>query len=381
MPRRRQRRSFGSITEVTKGRKYVCRWVENTERGRVRRSRTVIGTYREAERFLSMKNVEVGAERRVPTLNEAYELWYVPHLARRVESGRLRAETVDDRKRLWANTVAPKFGASCIDKVDALSLQKWLMTLAPSTASIALSMMRGVAAVAARYVDLPRNPLARSIEYELPTKKAWTKSTDTYDLDTARRVMAALHGNDMLEAPYILAAFGGARVTEAAAVKWHEVKRIESGGATMAVLPIVRHTRDKGHDTTDDGLLKNQQSVRFTIVPEPYCFRLFEIAAERERDGIEWMCDRGDGLPLNGQMLKYYWNQFIKKSDVPCIPFSNLRKSWRTYIDTDYKLPWNVAEVLMGHKLPGVTGKHYFKLTEGQAVSIMGEAVGRVKDI
>ena len=47
MPRKRKRRSWGSITTVTKT-KHVIRWMENTPEGRKRRSRTFCGTYKEA---------------------------------------------------------------------------------------------------------------------------------------------------------------------------------------------------------------------------------------------------------------------------------------------------------------------------------------------
>lgn len=381
MTRKRQRRAFGSITEIIRGKKYVCRWIENTDNGRRRCSKTIYGTYKEAGLFLSKKQVEVGDENRVPTMQEAYTIWFVPWVERQLESKKLRNETAEQYRVIWKNHIGPRFGASCIDKIKPFDVQRWLLTLSPTTASRCLTQMRRIAAMAYKYVKMKYNPLAKSIEYELPTAKTWTKSDDTYDLNTARMVLEKLHGDTRLEAPYIFSAFGGARVTESAAVKANEIERVENNGVTMALFPIVRHTKSKGHETTEDNQLKNKQSVRFSIVPEPYCFRLFEIAEQRKEDGTEWMCDRGDGFPLNGPMLAYWWNQFIEKNDLPRIPFSNLRKSWRTYMDTDYKLPWNVAETLMGHTIKGVTGKHYYKLKKDQAAKVMSEAISTVKDI
>ena len=48
MPRKKQRRAWGSVTEIKRGKKYVLRWMENTPDGRKRKTRTVYGTYREA---------------------------------------------------------------------------------------------------------------------------------------------------------------------------------------------------------------------------------------------------------------------------------------------------------------------------------------------
>ena len=92
-----------------------------------------------------------------------------------------------------------------------------------------------------------------------------------------------------------------------------------------------------------------------------------------------------DGMPLNGPMLKYYWNRFIEENGLESVPFSNLRRSWRTYMDTDFHIPWNVLEVLMGHKIKGVTGSHYYKPTREQLLSevcrCISDADGIFKDM
>lgn len=379
MPRKKQRREFGSITEAVKGKRYVCRWMENTERGRVRRSKTIRGTRRDAAAFLAKKQLEVGSERRVPTYQEAYEMWYLPWLERRVVSGDVREATAATYRRVWDTVIGPEIGPSCVDKLPILTAQRWLLGLSKQRAETCLTIVRKVASFTARFVEMGTNPFSPEIEYELPRSLAWRKSTQTYDLATAARVMDAVRGSDMLEAPYIMAAFGGARVTEAAAIKPAEMERVVHDGVEMAVVPIVRHTKSAGADTTDDGVLKNAQSVRWTIVPEPWCRGLFEIAERRAEAGVPWMCDRGDGLPLNGQLLKYRWNQFLDgHPELPRIPFSNLRKSWRTYMEMDYGLPDKICEVLMGHRLKGVTGEHYFVLRKEQALSAMAQAVRRV---
>lgn len=48
MTARARRRSWGSVTEATRGKKCVIRWMENAPKGRMRRSKTILGTYREA---------------------------------------------------------------------------------------------------------------------------------------------------------------------------------------------------------------------------------------------------------------------------------------------------------------------------------------------
>lgn len=385
MPRKPRRRSWGSITEVSRGKRYVVRWTENTENGRKRMSKTLECTYAEAAFWLDRKHVEVGTTGKVPTIRQCYELWYLPWLERQVEEGALRQKTADSKIRKWETVIDPFLGSSCIDSVDVVRTQRWLLDMPRGGAETVLTILRKIDALAFKYISHTRRPLGPDIEYEIRRKRPARKSDATLSLSAAADFAQALRGNDMLEAPFIFAAFGGARVTEAAAIKPEEIERMESHGVSAAVFPIKRHTLSTGSGTTDDGELKNEQSVRVGIVPEPFCWPLFEIAARREADGIAWMCDRGDGMPLNGPMLKYYWNRVIEENGLESVPFSNLRRSWRTYMDTDFHIPWNVLEVLMGHKIKGVTGSHYYKPTQEQLLSevcrCISDADGIFKDM
>ena len=369
MPRKHRRRSWGSITESVKGKKYVLRWVENTDEGRKRMCRTFEGTYREASLWLDRKHAEMGDSKVVPTVSQCAEMWYVPYLERHVESGKIRRSTADSKIRLLNDAVYPFLGKACIDSVDVASTQRWLLGMPRSRAENVLSILRGIDRQAYKFIRHDNRPIGPDMEYEVPPRYRKVKSDRVYPIEEAEKIMGMLRGNDMLEAPFIIAAFGGARVTESAAVKACEVEQDEAHGVRCAVVPILRHTLASGYETTDDGVLKNAQSERETVIPAPFGDRLVQIAEERREAGVEWLCDRGDGLPLNGQMLKYFWNEFLKGNGLDPMPFSNLRKSWRTYMQTDYHVPWETLEVLMGHKIKGVTGAQYFKPTRSQLVS------------
>lgn len=43
------------------------------------------------------------------------------------------------------------------------------------------------------------------------------------------------------------------------------------------------------------------------------------------------------------------------------IPFASLRNSWRTFAQFEWGVGYDTLELLMGHKLPGVTGQHYLR--------------------
>lgn len=121
-----------------------------------------------------------------------------------------------------------------------------------------------------------------------------------------------------------------------------------------------------------DGDLKNQQSVRTIVIPKPYGTRLLEIAEDRKKDGIEWMVDRGDGLPLSMNGLKHAWEVAAGED---AIPFANLRNSWRTFAQYSWGVDFDTLEFLMGHTIPGVTGKHYLRPTVENLTDAVAKAL------
>ncbi|WP_165043116.1 hypothetical protein [Adlercreutzia sp. ZJ138] len=109
-------------------------------------------------------------------------------------------------------------------------------------------------------------------------------------------------------------------------------------------------------------------------VKRPVSTRLHEIACALISDGREWLADRGDGLPLNTHALNRLWESCTLASD---IPFANLRKSWRTFAQYDWGIDYDTLELLMGHKLPGVTGTHYLKPSPEKLAEALAKAYAK----
>ena len=101
MPRKARRRAWGSVTEMTRGKKYVLRWMENTPSGRKRRSRTVYGTYREACNELAKIQATRCDERAAPTVGQLYEARYLPWLERKYDGS--ESGTPKNYQRAWKN--------------------------------------------------------------------------------------------------------------------------------------------------------------------------------------------------------------------------------------------------------------------------------------
>lgn len=366
--RRKRRRAWGSITEVDPGRRYVLRWVENTPEGRKRRSRTFRGTYREADLELSRLQVEHAdsGDRPVPTVGKAYEMWLAPWVDRSVEGGKMKEGTRQMYLRSWSRSIAPRWEGVPLDSIQPADVQEWLLGLPFGSARHAVVVFRKLLDFAVMYEVVDGNKLR--IPYEMPAK-ARERSHDVYSLAEAEEVLGRIAGSPV-EAPYILACFGSARTGESLGVRASEVGRAESHGIVCAVVPIVRRMAGDGDLPLPDGDLKNRQSERTLVIPEPYGTRLLEIAGERIDSGVEWLADRGDGLPMNRGALRRFWRQ------VPgSIPFSNLRNSWRTLAQYEWGVDGDTLELLMGHVIQTVTGRHYLRPSVDDLVEAVASAV------
>lgn len=365
-----RRRSFGSVTEVRRGHKYVIRWMQNTPQGRRRKSKTIYGTYREACRELALREVEHGEETRKPTFGEVYRLWYEPWLERRVETGKLAASTAENYRKSWRNHVGPAFSDRAVDSVAPLEFQSWLLDVPGGVSHIIIVLMRKLCSISADYggVDVL---FAGGRSYERPETTGGRASrvlTSAEALDW----LHALRGS-VVEAPFILACFGGLRTSEALAVRSEDVELVERVAAvdvSKQVKPVLREVTRQ---------LKTESSKRVSVVPHVAAVRLAEIA-ERSESG--WLADVGDGLPYSRSMFGRTWSASEKQLGLEHIPFANLRNSWRTITETEVRLPWDLAETLMGHRLPGVTGQHYLRASREQIVAWADDAFsGSIWDI
>lgn len=368
MPRKRKRRSWGCITTVTKT-KHILRWPENTPEGRKRPSRTFYGTYKEACFEMSRLEVEHSDDRPVPTIGEAYRMWYVPWIDRRVVEGRAKENTRKAYAICWENVVAPEWDEVPVDSVRPERAQRWLLTLSAGNANHAIVILRKVLDFAVQYELIESNKFR--LPYEMPVRKAVVRRTGTYDLAHAEAMLERLRGT-LVEAPFIAACFGSARTGESLGIKPEEVGLVESHGIKLAVVPIVRRMEKTGDFPMPDGDLKNPQSMRTTVIPEPYGVLYYDIAQKRIAEGSEWMADRGDGLPLNENALKHAWES---AAGTDAIPFANLRNSWRTIAQYVWGIDFDTLEFLMGHIPPGVTGKHYLRPTVDNLVDAVAKAM------
>ena len=365
MTKRKRRRSWGSITTITKT-KHVLRWTENTPEGRKRKSQTFYGTYREAILELDKKHVEHANDEPVPTVGKMYSMWYLPQLDQRLASGNISKNTYKSFTRAYDRDIAPTWANVPVSEVKAIKVQEWLLTLTYSVAQVDISVFKNILDFAVTYEIVSNNVLRR--KYNMP-EKATERSKEVYKLDDSLDMLSNARGQ-LWEAAFIVSAFGGARVGESLAITKDDLQILDIDGQVFVKVSINKQLDQK--DNTIERKMKTEQSDRDTLVPLQYGGqRLLEIANHTE---TQWLNDDLSGFPISQGRLTQLWRKSAKDN---YIPFRNLRNSWRTYAQYTWGVDYDTLELLMGHKLQGTTGAHYLRPTIEDLAKSFADALNR----
>ena len=367
MPRKRKRRAWGSITEKAR-QKHIIRWTENTPDGRKRLTHTFYGTAREAELWLARKRVECADKHDAPapTVRTAYERWFLPNLERRLSEGKISQHTFDQYRRTW-RYISERWGKIPVNCVRPADIQEWLDTLSKGDAREAVAIMRKLFDLCVSFDVLETNKL-RAVSFELPAARV-KRSKDVLTLTEAQTLAETLRGS-LCEPAYLIAAFAGARTGEALGVCADDVEPVTAHGLTLALVRITKSINYKGEPAP----LKNAQSERVAIMPPPYSERLLELVKLRRKEGARWLTHKGDGMPLARGSFSFAWR---RDAGALAVPFSNLRNSWRTFAQYVWRIDYTTLEILMGHKLEGVTGSHYLRPTTENLVDMFARDFAR----
>lgn len=303
------RRDFGTIVAKDQG-KWLVRWSE----GGRRKSKTVTGSKRDAQRFLAGIQAAATGDVSHMTLGTFWEHRYRPHVDRLAET------TVLGYEHVWAASVRPRFGDVAMADVSRADVQDWLDGMSHGKASHALALMRAMYGYAEDLGLVDVNVMRK--KYRLPRKDARMRAVNdmTHDRATLEAILTACEGQSW-EAGYILSAFGGLRREEALGCRWESIEWAD-GFALVHVhevcvsvngRPVVKET-------------KTAHSVRTVPIPAPYSTRLAAIRAQYPDD--VWVSDDGFGSPLNPDTVAERWKRWHTLQPFPFVPWKNLRKSY-----------------------------------------------------
>lgn len=160
MPRRKTRSAWASITEVERGQRYRIRyWAKGADGAYRRRSETVRGTRKDAERRRAELMLEHSEDAPCPTVGQAWERWAWPTFERRVADGDLAPSSALRYRKAWENLVGPRWADEALDAVRPLAVQQWISAMTLMQAKIAVVVLSAVMDHAVRYEVVDHNPM------------------------------------------------------------------------------------------------------------------------------------------------------------------------------------------------------------------------------
>lgn len=366
MSRRKKRAAWGSLTETEPNVWRIRYWSSGPD-GYKRRSKTIRGTRKDAERARAELMLEHSDDAPCPTVGEAWERWYLPTLVQAVEAGERSPQTLTQYRSRWENHVSPRWAAVPCDGVRPLDVQQWISTMGRNQASYACQLLRGILDYAVRYGVAPSNPMTE--RYVMPPKSTVKRRDDgVWTLDQLGEVWRAA-SRSWLEPAFLLAAFGGLRVGESMGVMGSDVERVESCGQVLALVHVRRQVANDGRVTET---LKNAQSVRVVAIAGRAGARLLQLA-ENERG---FLTNDGMGGNNTQSRMKSAWVGSImpRLPESMRHPFTNLRNSWQTNMRWTLRIPPMFIEPMMGHVGEGVTGRHYDRPAAEMFAEVVAEA-------
>ena len=381
MPRRkRERAAWGSITDMGDG-SWRLRWWDSSTGAYKRNSEIVHGTRRDASRRLAEIHARtpIGQKRRRGhsqlqdiTVSEAYRRWWLPKADERLASGELARNTYRNYATRWRRNIEPRFGdVRCVD-VRPLDIQLWLDGMTQKPAVDSLAVLRQILDFAVLYEACDTNK-ARG-KFTMPHAHEDRKD-GAYTLAELDKIACAARGMPT-EAAMLLMCFGSCRTGESLGVKLEEVQKVHSQGLMLITASINRQVQSDA-SISEEGRLKNRQSLRTVVIPPPWSERLCQLADDARERGDVWLADDGTHKPLSQNRLRSDWKSAVAKAGLPARQVRAARRSWETYMRWEMDVERSKIEQLMGHALPGVTGEHYDRPDTSAFVDVVASAFSR----
>ena len=349
MPRKTRRADWGSVTQVDSKRWRIRYWANGPD-GYKRRSKTVTGSRKDAYDQLAALRLEHSQDAPVPSVGDCWRRWYLPDMERRMESGEVARQTLEQYRSIWKNHVEPTWASVPVDAVKPLAVQQWIAALPYAAARSSLPLFRRVMDYAVRYEHIGSNPL--DVKYLMPPRQTSdTRDDAVWTPDELMDVWGACHGTP-LEPLVLLCGFGSCRIGEALDVRRGDVSSMDVNGITVACVTIDSQVDGRGRvvDAT-----KNRWSTRTIVLAGRPAERLLELADAAD----DRLVDDGTGRPMRQSLTRDYFAETLAAAGVPVHPPKNLRKTWQTIARWTLRLPPWLTERMMGHVGEGVTGRHY----------------------
>ena len=362
------RSTFGSIRKRGKD-VWELRW---TVKGK-RHSENVRGTKKQAENRLAEIRLAIKDGKRVCiTIDQFVTKVWMPECERRVEDGSLSPTTSRSYKAQYEHSIKPTFGDTSLADLRGDDVQNWLMTMSAGAASHAKGVLRIIMRRAYDLDYVQHHPMDR--RYIMPKQMTKQRRTDDiYSYDELVALADELKGTD-IETPYLLAAFGGGLLSEVCGVRCDECEYKKITGAYYFIAPINRTV----HWIDGEVVVKNSTKTEYRqanlLIEEPFSTRLSELLDVANMKGDTYLTDDGFGFPIDPSVVQRLFKKHFQHSQIPYIPFSNLRNAYSTFLH-ERGIDASTVSKLMRHSNLQTDYKHYNRPTDEMLVHQLGAKV------
>ncbi|MBJ7931848.1 site-specific integrase [Bacillus cereus group sp. N31] len=312
---------------------------------RIKRTRTIKAkTKKEAEIELAkfVAEIEVGEyikPEKIMLINFIEE-WRI-----RYANKILAPKTFESYNIYIDSRIIPSLGHLRLDQIKPVHLMDFLESLEKERKD---GKKGGLSVETIRYNHrVLKNIFSRAVEWEfikvnpmehVPKLKAKPSSVQVYNLEQVQRMMGKLKDEKMSWRVLIMLAITcGLRRGELLGLEWKHVNFKEE---TLYINQNVQYLKGKGFIIKEP---KTKNSVRKVAIPVSLIPILKEykkvkmeekelIAELWEGDEHEFLFSAWNGKPLNLSSVGTYWRRFIKKNELPYVPFHGLRHTSATLL-------------------------------------------------
>ena len=344
MPRRK-RSTFGCVQEMRRG-VWRIRWPEDTPHGRKRRSETVYGTRRDAERRLAEIRVAVH-EDPTPTIGQIWDRYVFPKYEDEFRKGLKKSQTMRQYESAWRGFVAPRWRVVPIGSLKPKDVQDWLLTLTHGTGEKSLVLLRAITSEAQMLEIISADPMQR--DYRLTQKGS--RGRDVPDLAGLEGLWKVVRGT-WPETAFLLCSHAGLRVGEAMGVKISDLEWRKDRSGVAVVIHVERQVTER-RDVEDP----KYKSFRVAVMTDPWASRLLEIVSGLREDAI-WVLDDGASDPHEvpyRRRVVWRWRKILQGTEWEGLSLQKLRPAFETYMHWELGVPMEQVQRLMGHKSIDVT--------------------------
>lgn len=364
---RQTRSAYGCIEKAGANRWRVRWWGDRHDgRGYRRLSKTIHGSRRDARLFLSQMETAHHDDKPMITVGEVFERWYWPEASRSLSPNSVRIYL-----SAW-RTAREKWGDHAITDIDPVEVQEWLLTLSQSRTKGVLDVLKPLMDHPAVISSVPVNPFR--LRYRT-NKNAERRDKGIYTLDECARLADAAEGSFM-RCAVILAAFGSCRTGESLAVTDADVSRVVASNGMVCAVACIDKQVDAGGNVQHR--VKNRQSAREVVIPHPWSAALLEAAEVRRADGGGLLTHDGLGGGVRARPRTTEWKRIVGAAGLPYHQITNLRNSWRTYMEWTLGVDRLKLERLMGHAAKDVSEEYYNRPLTSDLVNVVAEAFAPV---